>query len=148
MNTSQVGTYTLKYTHVDAAGNTGSATRTVNIIRRITLVAPIVGTNSAVVLSGAVQSGTLIFTNGNSINTMSSGGFLSIPGSVNFIPSGSIWNGILYAPTISTGSILAIGDAGVVTNLPQDNATTDYSYTVLPTIMAGGTGGTSIIATG
>lgn len=132
---SQSGTYTLIYQHTDAAGNTGSATRTVNVVSSITLASAASGTGSALVSSGNVQPGTLVVTNGNVINTTSTEGFLNIPGTVNFILSGAVWNGILYAPTLSTGSTLAIGDAGVVVNLPQDTPTTDYTYTVLPTLM-------------
>ncbi len=145
---SQSGTYTLIYQHTDAAGNTGSATRTVNVVSSITLASAASGTGSALVSSGNVQPGTLVVTNGNVINTTSTEGFLNIPGTVNFILSGAVWNGILYAPTLSTGSTLAIGDAGVVVNLPQDTPTTDYTYTVLPTLMVWGTGGTSIVANG
>jgi hypothetical protein len=149
VNTSLAGSYTLEYAHTDAAGNTGSVTRTVTVIGTITLSGSVSGTGSAVVSTGTVQPGTLIITNGNSITTTgSSGSSLSIPGSVNFLLSGSAWNGILYAPVLSTVSVLSLGDAGVVSNLPQDTSTTDYSYTVLPTLMAGGTGGTSIIASG
>ncbi len=106
------------------------------------------GTDSVVVSSGSVQPGILVITNGNSINVTSLSGSLNIPGTVNFLLSGSVWDGILYAPVISTLSVLSIGDTGVVSNLPQDTLTTDYSYTVLPTYMAGGTGGTSLIASG
>ncbi len=149
VNTNQTWSYIITYLKVDAAGNTGSATRTVTVIGTIILSGSVSGTGSAVVSTGTIQPGTLIITNGNSITTTgSSGSSLSIPGSVNFLLSGSAWNGILYAPVLSTVSVLSLGDAGVVSNLPQDTSTTDYSYTVLPTLMAGGTGGTSIIASG
>lgn len=149
VNTSSSGVYTLTYLKVDAAGNTGSVTRTVTVIGTMTLSGSVSGTGSAVVSTGTVQPGTLVITNGNTINTTgSSGSSLSIPGSVNFLLSGSVWDGILYAPVLSTVSVLSIGDAGVVSNLPQDTPTTDYSYTVLPTLMAGATGGTSVIASG
>ena len=112
VNTSQTGTYTLTYLKVDAAGNTGSVTRTVTVIGSITLSGSVSGTGSAVVSTGTVQPGTLIITNGNSITTTgSSGSSLSIPGTVDFLLSGSVWDGILYAPVLSTGSVLSIGDA-------------------------------------
>jgi hypothetical protein len=104
------------------------------------------GTNSIVVLSGSMNPNTLILTNGYSITASSSDGILNIPGTVDFLIAGTTWDGLIYAPTLSTGSILEIGDTGVISSLPMDTPTTDYSYTILATFMAGATGATSLIA--
>ena len=67
---------------------------------------------------------------------------------MNFSTAGSVWDGIIYAPIVSTGSVLDLGDMGVLVNLPQNNSTTTYTHAVLLTYMAGGSGGTSLIASG
>lgn len=136
VNTTLTGTYTIEYLKVDAAGNSGTVSRTVNVVPIITLNTNITGTGTATISIGAIQPGTLVVTSGSTINTTSTNGSLTIPGTVDFTLSGSVWNGILYAPAVSTGSTLDIGDASVVSNLPQDTSTTNYSYTVLQTLMA------------
>ncbi|MBX9809228.1 DUF5011 domain-containing protein, partial [Candidatus Gracilibacteria bacterium] len=60
LNTSLTGTYIIEYIHVDVAGNTGSATRTVNVLDVVAdTTAPVVtlvGSATENVLSGSVYS--------------------------------------------------------------------------------------------
>ena len=59
VDTNKVGSYTLTYSATDAAGNTGTSTRTVNVVDTIAPVITVTGDNPATVILGAtyVDSG-------------------------------------------------------------------------------------------
>ena len=56
VDTSAVGTYTLTYSATDASGNTGTATRTVNVVDTTAPVVTVTGDNPATVELGGTYT--------------------------------------------------------------------------------------------
>jgi hypothetical protein len=56
VNTGALGTYTLDYRYVDSAGNTGSVSRTVNVVDTTAPVVTLVGSGVVAILSGTIFS--------------------------------------------------------------------------------------------
>ncbi len=56
VNTGTLGTYTLGYRYIDSSGNTGSVSRTVNVVDTTVPVVTLVGSGMITLLSGSVFS--------------------------------------------------------------------------------------------
>ena len=100
LNMNQTGTYTIYYQHADAAGNTGSITRTVTVVDRFTGGGTNSFTGPAVYLSGATTTGITFSAGTGTINLIKLGSSLIIPtNNLTILASGGAWNGIIDGPT-------------------------------------------------
>ena len=145
VNTGALGTYILEYRYTDGAGNSGSVSRTVNVIAApapvISMSGSFTGTGPVNVTgTSSVNSGTVIDLNGFPINLTTTSGSLSISGSTDIVVQGSgSWDGVISNPVQSLVNILELTDGGVGSSLPANTPSIIYNHRVVLTIQAGAT---------
>ncbi len=119
VNTSVIGTYTLTYTKVDAASNTGNTVvRTVRVTDQTAPVITLVGTGTVTLAYGATYTelgatwidtvdgtGTLTLVSSGSVNTSAAGTYILTYTKTDAAGNtgSTIRNVIVSAPIISSG---------------------------------------------
>ena len=119
VDTNTVGTYTISYSASDAAGNTSTATRTVNVVDTTAPVVTVTGDNPATVELGAT------YTDAGATAT-------DLSGTVTVTSAGTVDTNTVGSYTITYSSTDASGNTGTATR------TVNVVDTVAPTFLTDG----------
>jgi hypothetical protein len=114
VNTSVPGSYTITYSALDAAGNTASATRTVNVVDTTAPVITVLGDNPLTVLLGST------------FNDPSATATDNVDGSVTVTASGSVNTAVVGTYTINYSAIDAAGNTASATRAINVLSRADY----------------------
>ncbi len=106
VNTSVVGSYTVTYTATDAAGNTGTAVRTVNVVDAPDIVAPVV------TLTG---ESTVYVPQGSTYEDTGATATDDVDGTLTPVMSGTVNTAVLGTYTITWTATDAAGNEGTAT---------------------------------
>ena len=117
VDTTTVGAYTLTYTSTDASGNSGTATRTVNVVDTTDPVVTVTGDNPATVELGDT------YTDAGATATDASG-------SVTVVTTGTVDTTTVGAYTLTYTSTDASGNSGTATRTVNVTDTTAPAITV------------------
>lgn len=138
VNTSTVGTYTVTYDHIDAAGNTGTTlTRTVNVVTGGIPVITLIGSGTVDLLAGSgyTESGATAF---DVEDGAIASGSISISGSVNTNVPGTYtisynWSDSQSnpAPTVTRTVNVLTGGIPVISLIGSGNVTILYGYSYI-----------------
>ncbi|MEY3480303.1 MAG: hypothetical protein RIQ71_1078 [Verrucomicrobiota bacterium] len=114
VNAAVVGTYTINYSAIDAAGNTASATRTVNVVDTTAPVITVLGDNP------------LVLAVGSTFNDPGATATDNVDGSVTVASSGSVNTAVVGTYTINYSAIDAAGNTASATRAINVLSRADY----------------------